>query len=69
MTLDKRRLRLKPFYRFAPIHRAKTSVRVNRPTLHVVISTTRGHRRLDKLPSNRYIYPITAPNEGLSLEG
>ncbi len=51
-------------------HRSNRSVSVTERKPYTVVSNT--HRYLtglDKLPSNRYIYRLTEPSEGPSLEG
>ena len=65
MSLGRSRLRLKPLS-----HGSNRSVSVTERKPYAVVSAP--HRYLtglDKLPSNRYIYRFTEPNEGPSLEG
>ena len=65
MSLCRSRLRVQPLY-----HRSNRSVSVTERKPYAVVSNT--HRSLpglDKLPSNRYIYRLTEPSEGPSLEG
>src|SRR5258708_8434327 len=65
MSLCRSRLRVQPLY-----HRSHRSVSVAERKPYAVVSNT--HRSLpglDKLPSNRYIYRLTEPSEGPSLEG
>ncbi len=65
MTLCKSRLRLKPLY-----HRSNRSVSATERKPNAVVSATHlSLTVLDKLPSTRYIYRITEPSEGPSLEG
>ena len=65
MSLCRSRLRVQPLY-----HRSNRSVSVTERKPYAVVSNT--HRYLtglDKLPSNRYIYRLTEPSKGPSLEG
>lgn|GEM_PF-45066 len=56
---------MKPLY-----HRSNRSVSVTERKPYAVVSNThRSLTGLDKLPSNRYIYRLTEPSEGPSLEG
>lgn len=51
-------------------HRSIRSVSVTERKPYTVVSNTHRYRTgLDKLPSNRYIYRLTEPSEGTSLEG
>src|SRR2546430_4710181 len=65
MSLCRSRLRVQPLY-----HRSNRNVSVTERKPYAVVSNThRSLTGLDKLPSNRYIYRFTEPNEGPSLEG
>ncbi len=62
MTLCKSCLRLKPLCRLAPLYSVERSVSAMRSKPHAVVSETRRDlARLDKNPSNRYIYLIANP--------
>ena len=65
MNLCKSCLRWKPLY-----PRSNRSVSATEGKPDAVVSATHCYLTgLDKLPSNRYIYRLTEPNEGPSLEG